>query len=239
MFIDNQITRFQNGINNAPRWTNDIFNSLPTVDDTRMQQFFDDFMDFVPTAWTVTETQAGATQAPAAGAGGLLLLTNSAANNDVNQIQTNAGSFLPVAGKKTFMKCRFQLSDVLLSAFAIGIQTVSADGTVLANALDGIFFLKASAAATIDIYVRQANAGANSVNATVATLVNATDVELGAFYDGVDRVYYSVNGAVLGYVTVSSAILPNAVMAPIISLKNGEAVAKTATVDYLFVAQER
>jgi hypothetical protein len=239
VFIDNQITRFQNGINNAPRWTNDIFNSLPTVDDTRMQQFFDDFMDFVPTAWTVTETQAGATQAPAAGAGGLLLLTNSAANNDVNQIQTNAGSFLPVAGKKTFMKCRFQLSDVLLSAFAIGIQTVSADGTVLANALDGIFFLKASAAATIDIYVRQANAGANSVNATVATLVNATDVELGAFYDGVDRVYYSVNGAVLGYVTVSSAILPNAVMAPIISLKNGEAVAKTATVDYLFVAQER
>lgn len=239
MFIDNLITRFQNGINNSSRSTSDIFNSLPTVDDTRMQQFFDDFSDFVPTAWTVTETQAGATQAPAAGSGGLFLLTNSAGATDVNQVQKAAGSFLPVAGKKSFLKCRFQLSDVLLSGFAIGLQIVNASGTVLANATDGLFFLKAAAAATIDLYVRQANVAANSVNTTVATLVAATDVELGAFFDGVDRVYYSVNGAVLGFVTVSSIILPNISLAPIISLINGEAVAKTATIDYLFCAQER
>lgn len=233
-----QVTRYQNGVNN--RAENTIWGGgMPYLDPTAFHEFFEDFDYFTAANWTITETQAGATQALADGNGGLLLLTNSAADNDVNQVQKVGESFLPVSGKRFFLGCRFQLSDVVDSDFAIGIQVANADGTVLANATDGFFFLKADDAATIDIYVRQANVAANSVNATVGTLVNATNVDLAMFYDGGDRVYYALNGTVLGFVTVSSAILPNTEMAPIISLKNGAAAAKTATVDYLVVAQER
>lgn len=233
-----QVTRFQNGVNNSAEGT--IWGGgMPYLDPRLFHEYFEDFDYFTAANWTVTETQAGATQALTDGNGGLLLLTNSAADNDVNQIQKVGESFLPVAGKRFFIGCRFQLSDVVDSDFAIGIQVTNADGTVLANATDGFFFLKADDAATIDIYVRQANVAANSVNATVGTLVNATDVSMAMFYDGGDRVYYSMNGNVLGYVTVSSAILPNTEMAPIITLKNGAAAAKTATIDYLMVAQER
>src|ERR1051326_3230854 len=142
MFIDNQVTRYPNGVTNVD--VGSIFN------------------DFVPTAWTVTETQAGATQATAVGDGGLLALVNSAADNDINQVQKAAGSFLPVVGKKFFMDCKFNLSNATQSDFAIGIQLVNADGTTLATATDGIFFLKADDAATVALYVRKNNAAGSA-----------------------------------------------------------------------------
>lgn len=235
--IDNQVTRFENGFTNVP--VGNIFNSLRQANPLLYTSFFDDFMDYVPTAWTVTETQAGATQATAVFAGGAILLTNSAADNDINQIQKAAGSILPVVGKKFFMSCRFQLSDVTDSDFAIGIQLVNADGTALATATDGIFFLKADDAATIALYSRQDNTTGSVNSGAIATLVAATNVVLSCFFDGVDRLYYAVDGTIGGYVTVAAGLLPNVACAPIISLKNGAAAAKTATVDYLYVAQEK
>lgn len=231
------VTRFPNGYTNVAVDT--LAASLKKSFPLLYQDFLDDFADYVPTAWTVTETQAGATQANAAGAGGLLLLTNSAADDDVNQIQKPAGSFLPVAGKKTFMRCKFQLSDATNSDFCIGFATVSADATVLANSLDGMFFLKADDAATVTLYFRQDNTTGSANSGAIATLANATDITLGAYFDGIDRVYYEVNGTITGVFTVTSGQIPNAVGAPVISLKNGAAAAKTATIDYLWIAQER
>ncbi len=235
---NNLITRFPNGVNNSSE--NNIWGSgMPFPDPTLFHIFDEDFDYFLASDWTITETQAGATQALAAGNGGLMLLTNSAADNDINQIQKVPAAFLPVVGKRFFMDTIFQLSDVVDSDFAIGIQLANVDGTTLATATDGIFFLKADDAATVALYVRQDNATGSVNSGAIATLVNATDVRLSCYYDGGDRVYYAVNGNTLGYVTVSAAVLPNVVCAPIASLKNGAAAAKTATIDRLYVIQER
>src|SRR5687768_3538787 len=187
-----QITRFPNGVNN--KQPSDIWGGGMTFPDvTGFHVFDEDFDFFLATDWTVTETQAGATQALAAGNGGLMLLTNSAADNDINQIQKVPAAFLPTLGKRFFMKCIFQLSDVVDSDFAIGIQLANVSGTDLAVATDGIFFLKADDAATVALYCRQADVAANSVTSgAIATLVNATNVELSCFYDGGDRIYYAV-----------------------------------------------
>lgn len=232
------ITRFPDGVTNRP--VNSAWGGgMPYLDPTTFHQYFEDFDYFNAANWTVTETQAGATQALADGNGGLLLLTNTAADNDVNQVQKIGESFLPAVGKKFYFKARFQLSDATNSDFAIGIQVANTDGTALASALDGIFFLKADDAATIALYSRQDNTTGSVNSGAIATLSDATMVDVEAFYDGADRIYYAVNGSVLGYITVSAATLPNTDCAPIISLKNGAAVAKTATTDYLLVAQER
>lgn len=235
---NNLITRFPNGVNDSSPG-NIWGGGMSGMDPRRFHSYLQDFDQFVAGDWTVTETQAGATQALTAGDGGLILLTNSAADNDVNQIQKLPAAFLPVVGKRFFMNARFQLSDVVESDFAIGIQLTNADGTDLAVATDGIFFLKADGAATIALYSRLDNAAGSVNSGAIATLVNATMVDLAAYYDGGDRIYYAVNGNVLGSITVSAATLPNVVCAPIVSLKNGEAVAKTATVDRLFVMLER
>lgn len=237
---NNLITRFPNGVNDSSE--NNIWGGGMTgMDPRKFHSFLEDFDFYLAADWTVTETQAGATQALAAGDGGLMLLTNSAADNDVNQIQKNPAAFLPVSGKRFFMNCRFQLSDVVDSDFAIGIQLANVDGTDLAVATDGIFFLKADDAATIALYCRQANVAANSSDSgAIVTLVNATNIDLSCYYDGGDRIYYAVNGNTLGYITVAPATqFPNVVCAPIASLKNGAAAAKTATVDRLFVMLER
>lgn len=232
------VTRFSGGLNNLA--VGNIFNDLKFPDTTGYSVFDEDFFDYNTGDWTVTETQAGATQATTAGANGVISLVNSAADNDINQIQKVAGSFLPVVGKKFFMKCKFQLSSAIQTDFAIGIQIVNADGTTLATATDGIFFLKADDAATIALYVRKDNAAGSANSGAIATLADATDIELACFYDGIDRLYYAVNGAVTGVITgVTALFLPDVVCAPILSLKNGDAVARTAIVDRLYIAQER
>lgn len=237
-FRDDGVTRLPGGITNVS--TEDLFNSLREPDRTLYHVDFDDFDTFLTGAYTVTETQAGATQALTAGDGGLLLLTNSAADNDINQIQRPVGNFLPVSGKKLFFKARFQLSDVVDSDFAIGLQLVNADGTTLATATDGIFFLKADDAATLTLYVRKDNTTGSTNSGAIVSLVNATFIDVAFFYDGLTTVFYQANGT-KGAILLSSAaaFLPDTPVCLIASLKNGAAAAKTATVDRMFVAQER
>lgn len=235
---NNLITRYPNGVNDSSE--NNIWGGGMTgMDPRKFHSYLQDFDQFVAGDWTITETQAGATQALAAGDGGLILLTNSAADNDINQIQKLPAAFLPTVGKRFFMNCRFQLSDVVDSDFAIGIQLANVDGTTLATATDGIFFLKADDAATVALYSRQDNTTGSVNSGAIATLVNDTMVDLSCYYDGGDRIYYAVNGNTLGYITVAAGTLPNVVCAPIASLKNGAAAAKTATIDRLFVMLER
>jgi hypothetical protein len=104
-------TRFPSGINNADNMT--ALSNMPQPDPTKLYGVFDDFITTLLTSdWTVVETQAGATQANAAGAGGRLLLTNSATIADVNGLSTVLASFRFVAGKRFYAKCRVLVSDV-------------------------------------------------------------------------------------------------------------------------------
>ena len=51
MFIDNQITRFGNGLTN--RDVGDIFNSMPQPDPTRLHQYYEDFDYYLAADWVV------------------------------------------------------------------------------------------------------------------------------------------------------------------------------------------
>ncbi len=229
------VTRLPNGLSTRPEGT--IFGSLPIPDRTLFHIFDEDFDYFLASDWTVTETQAGATQALIASDGGVLSLVNSAADNDVNQIQKLPAAFLPVIGKRLFMKMRFSISDLVDSDVAIGLINASADATVLANSVDGIFFLKADDANSLSIYVRQDNA-TGSVTAVVGALIAGMN-EIAVYYDGVDRLYYALNGVVIGFLTVSAAVFPNAITTVTFSTKNGAAAAVTGNCDQIFIAQER
>lgn len=229
------VTRMPNGL--STRAENTIFGSLPIPDRSLFHIYDQDFDQFVAADWTVTETQAGATQALIAGDGGILSLVNSAADNDVNQVQKLPAAFLPVLGKRLYMKMRFSVSDLVLSDVAIGLINVSADATVLANSVDGIFFLKAEAANSLSVFVRKDNA-AGSVTAVVGALIAGIN-EVAIYYDGGDRVFYALNGVVLGSLAVSAAVFPDAITTVTLGTKNGAAAAITANCDQFLVMQER
>lgn len=227
-------TRFPGGLTNARPNAGLGMYGLP--DPSKWHQYFDDFDYYVAGNWTVTETQAGATQALTDADGGVLLLTNSAADDDLVALNKLGESFLLEAGKRAFFKARFKVSDATQSDFVMGLQIT--DATPL-DVTDGIYFQKDDGDAQLDIYVRK-NATTGSASATnIATIVSDTYLIVSWFYDGKSTLAYFVNDVQLGSLDASSTYLPDTELTVSFALQNGEAVAKTMSVDYVFAAKER
>ena len=223
-------TRFPNGITTTEKES--PFGEFILPDFTKAHVYFNDFDTYVAGDWTITDTGA-ATQALTDGDGGLLLITNAAADDDASFSQKKGESFLMVAGKKAWFDCRFQTSDATQSDLVFGLQIT--DTTPLA-VTDGIFFLKADAAATFDFLVEK-NSTATTTSA-VATLVAATNIRLSFYYNGVDKIVIYVDGVAVGSSVVTN--LPDdEALTVSFGLQNGEAVAKTLTLDYILAAKER
>lgn len=242
---------FPAGVND--RGDRSVWFPMPYLDPTRHHVYFDDFNKYAAGDWTVTETQGAATQATANGDGGWLQLVNSAANNDVNSIQSLNSSFSFADGKQFAIKCRLKLDDATLAAAAFGAYV--ADTSPIASApSDAIYFLKAAAAATIVFAVGVGSAYTTS--SALLTMSDDTFYTFGAFCNGKAFVkpsdgltYYSFlvyggtdnDPAFITRLDVLNTGVPlsTTIMCPSISLQNGSGVVRTLTSDYLLVSKER
>ncbi|QDH50445.1 hypothetical protein [Caulobacter phage KcrB] len=226
-------TRFPNGVTNV--LDNDLFQAMPQPDPTKLYELDDDFFSYHASEWTVTETQAGATQALGAGVGSWLVLTNSAANNDLNMVQRTFALASFAAGKRAWFKARFKVDNANLAALVVGMQNIN---TAPLTATDGIYFTKAGGTTNLSVICRR-NTTTGSTSAVVGTLADDTFVEVGWYYNGVDRVLFSLNGNVVGSLDGSSTFLPDANCSVVVAVANGSAVARTLTADYVYFGFER
>jgi hypothetical protein len=224
-------TRFPNGITNVGEQS--LFAELGQPAATIFHTYFEDFDYYTAGDWTVTETDSGATQALTDGDGGLLLITNTAADNDLVSLQKKGESFRFESGKALFFEARFKVSDATQSDVVIGLQIT--DTTPL-DVSDGVFFIKADGAATVNFLVEKNNTATTA--SSIATMANDTYIRLGFYYDGSSAVQYFVNGTYTGS-SVTTNLPDDEDMTVTIAIQNGEAVAKTMTVDYVYVAKER
>lgn len=224
-------TRFPNGITNVGE--DSIFADMGQPVGPRYHTYFEDFDYYTAGDWTVTETDAGATQALADGDGGLLLVTNSASDDDLVSLQKKGESFLFESGKRLYFEARFKVSDATQSDVVVGLQIT--DTTPL-DVTDGVFFIKADGATTFSLLVEKNNTA--TTTSSVATLADDTFITLSFYYDGQSAIQYAVNGAV-GGTSVTTNLPDDEALTVTLALQNGEAVAKTMTVDYVFVAKER
>lgn len=225
--------RFPNGVTNAAPTS--LTGNLIGPDPTKMQVFFNDFDRYAAADWVITTTELGASSATEAltdEGGGVLLITNDAADNDNDFFQTVGELFTFTAGKKLFFKARFKTSDATQSDIVMGLQV--RDTSPLAVS-DGVYFMKDDGDTNLDFYV---TGSSSSTTATaVSTLADATYVVVGFYYNGVDEVQYFVDDVKLG--TLATTNLPTTELTVSFGIQNGEAVAKTMSVDYIFVAKER
>ena len=224
-------TRFPNGVTNVGEQS--LFAELGQPAATIFHTYFEDFDYYTAGDWTVTETDSGATQALADGDGGLLLITNTAADNDLVSLQKKGESFRFESGKALFFEARFKVSDATQSDVVIGLQIT--DTTPL-DVTDGVFFIKADGAATVDFRVEKNNTATTA--SAMATMADDTYIRLGFYYDGSSAVQYFVNGTYTGS-SVTTNLPDDEDMTVTIAIQNGEAAAKTMTVDYVYVAKER
>lgn len=201
--------------------------------------YFNDFDTYVVGDWTITTVEAGASSATEAltdADGGVLLITNDAADDDSDYFQKVGESFLLESGKRAVFKARFKVSDATQSDFVMGLQVT--DTTPL-DATDGIYFMKDDGDANLDFYCRK-NATTGSTSATaIHTVVSDTYMTVAWAYDGKGSVKYFVNDVHKGTLDASSTYLPDTELTVSFGIQNGEAVAKTMSLDYIFAAKER
>lgn len=209
-----------------------VFNPLDHV------VFFDDFYKYTAGDWTLTETQAGATQALTSGHGGRLLLTNSAADNDLVSLQHGTTSFVMSSGRKFWMQMRFQCSEATESDLFLGLSAIDASPIASAPS-DFIAFTKDDGSTALNFKTQGSSAAIQSI-ASIGTLAAATDITLGMHYDGGSGLLVFANNNNTGSATAAFAsLLPTAALAPTIALQNGDGNARTLNVDYLLFAAER
>lgn len=223
-------TRFPNGVTNVGE--DSLFAALGQLAGPQFHTYFEDFDYYAAADWTVTETQAGATQALTDGDGGLLLLTNTAADNDLVALQKVGESYRFASGKKLFFEARFKVSNATQSDVVMGLQIT--DATPL-DVTDGVFFLKSDDSTTINLLVEKNN---TATTTSVGTLADDTYIRLGFYYDGNSSIQAFVNGT---YVATSATtnLVDDEDLTISFAIQNGNAVARTMTVDYVYVAKER
>lgn len=233
--------RVRSGFTDALR--TEAMGYLPRFDPTRFHMQFVDFsgLDYVAAQWTVTETQAGATQAmvaaTAANEYGLLALVNTAGAADINSIQlTTAGIFLGDTTKRWFLAGRFS-RDNADEAIGLGVQAVNATPFAVSSGL----FMHLAAASTDATFTIGKAASLTTGTATAAYPTSALDtfVNLAMWYDGYSAVNFYVDNARKGAITTLTN-LPNTVaLTPTVSVQNSSANARTGHVDYLLFGVER
>lgn len=214
--------------------------SLVFPDPTRCHSWFDDFDDYTAGEWTITETGTG-TRAVGNLDGGVLVVTNAAADNDANFLQwsgnTASGTvetFKWEAAKSMWFKARLKVSDATQSDLVIGLQIT--DTTPL-DVTDGLFFIKDDASTSLTFRAEK-NGAASTV--TAGTLANDTYFTCGFAWNavlGALDVYF--NDARVGTITSTTNIPDDEELTISFGIQNGEAVAKVLSLDYILVAKDR
>ena len=139
--------------------------------------------------------------------------------------------FTVVAGDKLWFETRFKIDDATQSEVLMGLAVNTAAFTTT----DGIYFQKVDGSLNLNFFSERDSV---SQNAFVTQMEDDTYVTVGWYFDGGANVNFYLNGSFAG--KVSSVRIPDDVtLSPTMRIKNGEAVAKTLSVDYIFVAKKR
>lgn len=228
--VNIQNTNFENGITN--RNAADLFGSMGQLDPTKFNTHMDDFNTFTaPGGYTAPATGS---VAPASLLGGAVDIISGAVDTNVAIIQAVSLGYSIVASQRVYFRGKMEMDDVVDADGILGLNDAAASITPA----DGVFFEKTDAAADVDLVVRS-GAGEIARESAVATMVAATQLTLEFYWDGIDRIYYGVDGVPLGFIDMNGLTLPTGLLAPTAGVVTGNASTTTMTLDYLFAAQER
>lgn len=226
--------RFTSGVTNVGQAT--ITRFMPILDPTKVHLYFNDFDIYTAAEWTVTTTEAGAgnaTEAIGDADGGVLVITNDDADDDLDFLQLASETFKFVAGKKLWYKCRFKVSDATQSDIHIGLTIKD---TTLLDVTDGVYFKSDDGDAYLDFGVEKNNTATAAT--AIATLVDDTYVEVAFYYNGVNAIEYAVDGVIKG-TSVTTNLCDDEELTVTLGIQNGAAAAKVLSVDYVMVCKER
>lgn len=193
-------------------------------------RFGEDFTTAKEFTVTYVDVGAGTTSiAQAVTAGDRALLTNAGNENDGTNLQVIGTPFALAAGHPLYFGAKLSISDATQSDLLVGLANT--DTTLMAaHALnvssDGVYFYKVDGG-TVAVAGALKAAAASSVNS--ATAVTTSKMLYEIYWDG-STLYFYHDGSL---VTSMANGYPTAVLCPSLYFANGEAVAKTAKVEWM------
>jgi len=232
-------TRFPNGITDVSK--EDMMGDMKVLNPTSTHMYFNDFDQYVAGDWTITTVEAGAGSATEALTDiddGAILITNAAGDNDYDLLEKVGESFELSDSKPVWYEIKFQTNDATQSDLLFGIIESSVTSPIITDPglTDGIYFNKVDASTSINFYVEKS--GTSTAAAAIGTLSDDTYKTLGFYYDGYTGVEYWVDGVHIG--TAATTNLPDdEELTVVFGIQNGEAVAKTLTVEYIMGNKNR
>lgn len=244
MTMSSPTTLLPNGISNAkPGWTLESY-MLP--DRSAVNEVYDDFNSYVTALYTVSGTGTTNSLSNTPGVGGWLEFTTSAVS-DASQIQIPVAS-ISLAGQTNqsgvppcaWYKTRVQVTALANASFALGLMEVLGATTAIPTFTDGIWFSMTAGSSTVNIV---AKTGGTAVFTAfqVATLVNATPLTLGFWFEAIgggNVLHIYVNEQNVANIP-SLTTWTTALLSPTISMASGASAAGIVYADYLLGAQLR
>ncbi len=190
-----------------------------------------------PVEYAITVVEVGAGNSTAVltnSAGGAMLMTAAANENDGVQIQLNGESFQLNAGYPCYFGISLQAGDVDQSDFIVGLCIT--DTTLLGGMTDGAYFRSVDGAATVQFILEK---DSTETSSSIATMTDATDITLEFYWDGTNITAY-VDGVQAAQIATTDTNFPNdEALTPSIAFLTGEAVANTMTVKWMRAIQVR
>lgn len=213
-------------------------------DRTAVHEWFDDFDNFEADQWVITTTEAGAgsaTEAIGNEDGGVLVITNDAADNDADFFQWSGDDASGAvetwkwqSTKSMWFKARFSVSDATQSDLVMGLQITD---TSPLDATDGLFFIKTDGSTSLAF---KAVKNSTATTITAGTLADSTYVTCGFHWDAdAKKMNVFFDDQLVGSTTTLTNFPDDEELTISFGIQNGEAVAKVMKVDYIFVAKER
>jgi len=219
-------TRFPAGV--STQAIGSTLGQYPLPDPTDLSVDFEDFFQYVAGDWTVTNTSSYQTIGLVTGNGGIISTTGGASSvtGNIGAIQSNPLNFNIATNTITatapptqvaWFYTAFKATTAINNQLQVGV----ASSIAALTPTDGIYFNKAAGSTAITFVVRKGSASLaataySSGTTTVATLVDATFIKLGWYYDGKGNIDVFVNDAKVCSVDVGAstgtmvATFPNA-----------------------------
>lgn len=229
-------THFTNGVSNQT--VGNPLYDYPYLDPFKYYTYSNDFFTYHADEWTITTTEAGtgsATEAVTSQAGGALLITNAAGDNDLDFFNLKGEAFKFVSTKRMFFKAKFKVSDATQSDVVMGLTIT--DTTPL-DTTDGIFFQKDDGDTNIDFHIEKDDSATS--NAAIGTLADDTFITVAFAYDpNTSSFSIFMDDVKVGEQSTLTNVPDDEELTIAFGIQNGEAVAKTMTIDFIICAVER
>lgn len=216
-----------------------MFVGGPSQPDPNWIVYFNDFLmgqDYAAADWTITTTEAGGGSASEVLAtdeiGGALLLTNAADEADLDSLQNVQETYSLQNGREVIYETRVKINDVDQVNNFYGLSIT--DTTPL-DASDKVGFRIIDGSASIECETTL-----NSATTQTDSQKDMTDdayVRLGFRFDGSTKIYFYVDRVLVA--THTTNLPTDEQLSITMHHQNGEAVAQTTTIDYIYLAQER